>query len=180
MSRTDGAVVYPGFLPGMEPQSVPMGGAIPGPVEEQPRRRYQFYVPGEPKPMGSKTAFVVGSRAVITDGKNAKPMRAWQGLVIEAANAQIAGGQRITGPVAVRLEFYLARPGGHHGARGLKPSAPLYPAVKPDLDKLARSTLDGLAVALLADDSRVVQLRLAKWYADAGPTGCSVVVEELP
>lgn len=156
------------------------------PVDEAPSpRRVEFFVPGEPKPMGSKTAFVVkgkfGPRAVVTDGSTSKPagklMLAWKDSVIAASMAD--GGERIIGAVRVSLTFFLARPAGHTGKKGLLPSAPRYPAVKPDLDKLARSTLDALAVALLSDDARVVTLELAKRYAE-GPTGARIVVEELP
>ena len=40
--------------------------------------------------------------------------------------------------------------------------------VSPDLDKLVRSTLDGLTGALMADDSQVVDLIARKRIADVG------------
>lgn len=167
--------------------ALPLPGLVPVPSEanvEKPfdRRRLEFFVPGEPKPMGSKTAFVVkgkfGPRAVVTDGKKGPEMRAWKDSVIAATMAEDDRGERIMGAVRVSLTFFLARPAGHTGKKGLLPSAPRYPAVKPDLDKLARSTLDALAVALLSDDARVVTLELAKRYAE-GATGARIVVEEL-
>lgn len=172
-------------LPGMEPSS---SGPLPGTEivvhRDVKPRLVEFFVAGEPKPMGSKTAFVVrgpnGPRAVVTDGKSGKVMRTWQDSVTSSAMAAWGTQARMLGPVAVVLSFRLARPSGHLGKDGTpRKSAPRYPHVKPDLDKLARSTLDALAVVLLADDSRVVQLSLAKLYADSGPTGAMISVEEM-
>jgi Holliday junction resolvase RusA-like endonuclease len=155
-------------------------------------RRYEFFAAGEPKGMGSKTAFAYipkgggKPRAVVTDaaamGRSdaGKRMLAWKDCVIAATMAELGDNpQRIMGAVRVSLTFFLARPVGHHGKNGLRPSAPPFPSVKPDLDKLARSTLDALAVVMLSDDSRVVELALAKRYADSGPTGAQITVEEL-
>ena len=69
------------------------------------------------------------------------------------------------------LSFYLPRPKGHHGtgknAGIVKASAPRFPATKPDIDKLTRSTLDALGEAgVWADDSQVVRLSVSKDYAD--------------
>lgn len=172
-------------LPGLEPAYTP---------PEQPARaasrRYDFFVAGEPRPMGSKTAFAfMGKngkpRAVVTDSPSKAPhlagkLTGWKDSVIAATMAELGDNpQRIMGAVSVSLTFALARPAGHQGAKGIKPSAPAFPHVKPDLDKLARSTLDALAVMMLADDARVVTLTLAKRYADTGPTGAWITVEEI-
>lgn len=55
----------------------------------------------------------------------------------------------------------------------MRPSAPRRPGVKPDLDKLVRSTLDGLvAGGALEDDARIVGLVASKRYAAKGsPVG---------
>jgi Holliday junction resolvase RusA-like endonuclease len=153
-------------------------------MSENGVRRLEIFVAGDPKPMGSKTAFVVrgprGSRAVVTDGKSGKAMRSWQDSVTAEALSMWGDGGRMTGPVEVVMTFFLARPGGQLNKHGQpRPSAPRYPAVKPDIDKLARSTLDALAVVLLADDSRVVTLTLGKRYADEGPTGARISVVEV-
>lgn len=171
-------------LPGLEPAYT---------APEQPTqalRRYDFFVAGEPRPMGSKTAFAFipkgggPPRAVVTDGSNSKPAgklrQAWKDSVIGASMAALGAADRITGPVAVSMTFYLARPAGHRSKRGgLTPSAPALCFVRPDLDKLARNTGDALGVTLLSEDSRIVRLSLEKRYADDGPTGARIVVEEL-
>lgn len=166
-----------GLLPGI-PMPEPEPEQAPVPELEQLPRRFEFFVPGEPKPMGSKSAFIVGGRAIVTDGKAGKGIKGWKDSVIAKAS-EVFEGKRMTGPVRVAMTFALARPAGHRGTKGLRPSAPAYPAVKPDLDKLARSTLDALAVVMLADDSRVVMLSLVKLYAKDGPTGAHIRVEEM-
>ncbi len=56
----------------------------------------------------------------------------------------------------------------------LKPSAPTYPITRStgDIDKLCRSTLDGLSIPsggiLLRDDSLVVELKAKKSFAAKG------------
>ena len=84
-------------------------------------------------------------------------------------------GQVITAPVSCEIEFVMPRGKSHHGtgknAEKLKDSAPQHCANGQlgDIDKLARSTLDGLAIrsggCVLADDRLVVELRLRKRYA---------------
>jgi Holliday junction resolvase RusA-like endonuclease len=67
----------------------------------------------------------------------------------------------------VDITFRLIRPKGHYGAKGLRPSAPKRPAVKPDLDKLARAVLDGItAGGAIHDDAQVCHLTVEKVYAD--------------
>lgn len=69
----------------------------------------------------------------------------------------------------VQITFMFNRPKSHYNSKGqLKPAAPLYKQTKPDLDKLCRSTLDGLTNVLLKDDSQVVNLICCKIYANEG------------
>lgn len=132
-----------------------------------------FFAPGAPQPKGSTRAFVVGGRAVITnDARKAKP---WAAVVTLAAREAMGDAQPLVGPVRVTLRFGFARPAGHFGKRGLLPSAPGCMAVKPDVDKLARCTLDALTSVVFSDDARVVALSAEKSYSDA--PGVHVTVE---
>ncbi len=83
----------------------------------------------------------------------------------------------------VSITFRLTRPGGHWGkgkkAGKLVPSAPKYPSGKPDIDKLARSTLDSLTGIVFDDDSRIVTLVLEKTYATPGNEGAIVSIREV-
>lgn len=85
-----------------------------------------------------------------------------------------------SGPVDVALTFYLTRPKNHYGtgrnAERLKQSAPSFPAVHPDIDKLTRAVLDALTGICFEDDRQVVGLVVAKRYSYDIPPGmaCSV------
>jgi len=68
--------------------------------------------------------------------------------------------------VVVTIVFKMPRPKGHYGARGLRPSAPRLPAVKPDLDKLVRAVLDGITEGgAIHDDAQVCAIAASKTYA---------------
>lgn len=128
-------------------------------------------VHGIPAPQGSKRAIPIKRGGVYT-GKVSllesagDKVKAWRALTHAAAIKH----EPILGPVKVVAVFYLPRPKGHYGtgrnALILKPSAPEHPAVKPDADKLLRSTLDALTTSgLIEDDARVISVTGTKHYA---------------
>lgn len=105
---------------------------------------------------------------------NAKAQKAWAKAIVSAvidADAFV-----IPGPVWVSITFRMARPKGHYGKRGLLNSAPLYPVVYPDADKLARCTLDVLTGLTYEDDARIVSLYVGKQYAVPGREGAAIRV----
>lgn len=133
----------------------------------------QFFIAGTPAPQGSKRH--VGRGIMVESSQKVRPWReAVKWAVVQAGNPTLDG------PVDLTLRFLLRRPDGHYGtgrnAGTLKASAPARPAVRPDLDKLARSTLDGLTDAgVIADDARIVTLHLEKRYTDE-LAGCEVLM----
>ncbi|WPM94370.1 RusA-like Holliday junction resolvase [Arthrobacter phage Cupello] len=84
-------------------------------------------------------------------------------------------------PVRVDLTFYMPRPAGHFRQDGtLRASAPKWPAVKPDIDKLERAVFDAITAAgVWADDSRAVVVAKSKQYADGHEIGVQVLVSSL-
>ncbi len=142
-----------------------------------------FTVRGIPAPQGSKRAVVhrsTGRAVVIESSTRVKP---WRSDVRDAALATMAWLPPLQGPVGLELAFRFPRPKGHFGtgrnAGVLRANAPIWPAVKPDIDKLARSTLDALTGLLFVDDAQVVDLGLRKRYADGDPPGVTVTVNDL-
>ena len=144
---------------------------------------------GTPAPKGSSQAFAFakpgggfGARVVPGGAKSTREkIIGWDGAVRDAAYTAI--GERTSPPfVAVPLEveivFRLTRPAGHYGsgrnAGTLKASAPAYPCGKPDIDKLARTTLDSMTGAIFDDDSRIARLTLDKEYATPGREGARI------
>ena len=84
-------------------------------------------------------------------------------------------------PVYLHLLFRFRRPQGHYNAKGeIKASARVEHITRPDLDKLCRSTLDGLTGVLFKDDSQVAFLVASKEYALAGELeGCQIEIRTI-
>lgn len=115
-----------------------------------------FLVAGIPAPQGSKTAWIVGRRAVLFDS-NAKKLQPWRAAVAGAAQAAHAARAPLEGALYVDVQFRFVRP---------KTVRRLWPSVRPDVDKLARGLLDALTVAAVwGDDAQVVDLHATKIYA---------------
>ena len=128
----------------------------------------RFTVPGIPKPQGSKQGFVRNGRVTMVEMAGA-PLKEWRKAITLTARLEAArqGWVLTDGPVTVKAEFFLPRP--------KQPKWPL-PAVRPDLDKLARALLDGLTEAntIWVDDCQVTDLTLAKTY---GLPGVAVTID---
>ncbi|MGH3448851.1 MAG: RusA family crossover junction endodeoxyribonuclease [Nocardioidaceae bacterium] len=142
-------------------------------------------VHGTPAPQGSKTARpiyrgrdagrVFTGRVAQQESSGAvKPWRqAVKWAALEATDHAGALEGALEGPLHVTVTFTVARPKGHwrtgRNAGRLRDAAPMRPAVKPDLDKLVRSTLDGLGEAgVWTDDAQVVELTALKLYPSPG------------
>lgn len=125
-----------------------------------------------PVPQGSKRIGRhrgTGRPLLLDDNRN---LEAWRDLVAGMARKEWNGRPPIAVAVSVWADFYLPRPAYHFGtgrnAGKLKDSAPEWPAVKPDGDKLLRAVFDSLTTAgVWRDDSLAVVWSGAKHYADA-------------
>ena len=130
---------------------------------------------GVPVPQGSKRVF--NGRLVDVNDRKLKDWRALVGQMAAGSSSSL-----LTGPVFVKLDFYLPRPKGHYGsgrnADVLRPSAPLVPQVKPDIDKLVRACLDALTGMAFRDDCQVAAITARKFYADERQPGVHIEIEE--
>jgi crossover junction endodeoxyribonuclease RusA len=134
-----------------------------------------FQVQGvEPAPQGSKTH--VGNGIMRESCARVKP---WRFAVSQAALE--TGHEMFTGPVYVGITFLFPRLKSHLNTKGIiKPNAPFHKISKPDIDKLCRSTLDGITGVLLKDDSQVASLMATKQYANEGElTGAIITINAL-
>ena len=131
-------------------------------------------VRGKPAPQGSKVSTRYGGIR-----EASQLVMPWRNQIVSACIEQkINNGKIIEDPVEIFIDFLFHRPQGHYGTGknegNLKPSAPQYPTTRTtgDIDKLCRSTLDGLSIPsggiLLRDDSLVVNLRAKKSFATKG------------
>lgn len=128
-----------------------------------------FTVRGLPVPQGSSRAFAVGGKARIVS--TSAPLSAWRNAIAVAASREMGTDPLLDEPLSVTATFMLPRPASI-------PKKRVYPAVKPDLDKLARALMDALTGVVWRDDSRVVEMSIDKRYTDT--PGVTVVVEVLP
>lgn len=124
-----------------------------------------FTVYGVPQPAGSKRAFArKGGGVIVTD--DAKRSRPWKTQVAQAAGEAVNGAGLLDGPLELLVVFTVPRPKGHYGARGLRPSAPAYPAVRPDVTKLLRAVEDACTGVVWRDDAQVVEQHATKRYGE--------------
>ena len=140
-------------------------------------------VHGIPQPRGSKRTFAfrrqTGKLGVAVADNNPKS-RDWMALVSDAAVQAMNCAPPITGPVHVEIVFRMPRPKGHYrtGRNVLRESAPEFHEQRPDLDKLARGTLDALSGIVWRDDSQVCYCEAYKsWCNDGEGPGATVTVE---
>ena len=120
----------------------------------------EFTAPFKALPQGSKTAFVVKGRAVVTDAHKGliparKKVSAW--VRDYAVGTDWIPPTKDT-PVSVELIFTFERP---------KSVKRLWHTVKPDIDKLTRFALDAIVQAdLIADDNQIHSISALKVYGE--------------
>jgi Holliday junction resolvase RusA-like endonuclease len=126
-----------------------------------------FFVPGHPASAGSKKYIHRGDRIVLIDdcSRNAS----WR-KTIQFYAGQAYRHDLIIEPVILGLEFLFVRPKTHFSWRKsgpvLRPDAPPYPDVVPDLTKLVRAVEDALTGCVWRDDASVVAQYNSKTYGE--------------
>jgi Holliday junction resolvase RusA-like endonuclease len=129
-----------------------------------------YWIDGEPAPQGSKTGFIKNGRVVMVEAS--KKVKPWREAVAAQTSIQLKNlyDFPLKKPVEIALVFHLPKP---------KTVKRIWPAVKPDLDKLIRSTFDGLTTGgLYTDDALVIAVSASKQYA-TDRIGCQVIASEV-
>ncbi len=129
-----------------------------------------FFVPGTPRPQGSKRAFVAGGRAVMTESSG-RAHKDWRAQVAHEAAEAWREPELIDGPVVLDVTFVLLRPKSRPKSRPMPDSA-------PDTSKLVRCIEDSLTGTVWRDDSLVVDLRARKVYGER--PGAHITVSRYP
>lgn len=124
-----------------------------------------FTVYGVAQPAGSKRAGISkrGKTFVYDDARKSRP---WKSQVADAAGKAVNGAGLLAGPLKLTVVFTVPRPKGHYGARGLRPSAPEHPIVRPDVTKLLRAVEDACTGLVWRDDAQVVEQHASKRYGE--------------
>lgn len=140
-----------------------------------------IFVPGTPKPAGSKRGFYIQKkkRVIITD--DCRGSKDWKTDVKHAAQA-IYKGPLHECPIVLSLHFMVLRPKGHFrtgkNEGKLRDWARPFPISKPDVLKLARGVEDALTGVIWKDDAQIVTEHLYKRYADR--PGVLIEITEQP
>lgn len=127
------------------------------------------FVPGLPRPQGSKKAFQHKGGAIVLM-EMSKGLRPWRDSVMAAVQAEgWHTDPLIVGPVQLQLLFVLPRPKHHYRtgrfAHELKPASPHWHSHTPDASKLQRAVEDALVQAgALRDDAQIAVWSGAKEY----------------
>jgi len=143
-----------------------------------------FFVPGQARPAGSKSAFrnKATGQLIIT---HANPKtKDWMDSVKWHAMKHVGRMVLLTDAMCLKLTFLRQRPGSDYGtgrnAGRLKASASLHNVKVPDLTKLTRCVEDALTGIIWKDDNQVIAQRTNKRYCrgDEIP-GVHVLVETV-
>jgi len=129
-----------------------------------------YWIEGEPAPQGSKTGFIKSGRVVMVE--SSKKVKPWRAAVTEQTARFLSWNtlEAMKTPLEIALVFHLPKP---------KTVTRKWPAVKPDLDKLIRSTFDGLTTGgLYTDDALVIAVSASKQYA-TDRIGCQVIASKV-
>lgn len=123
-----------------------------------------FFVKGDPKGQPRPRAFARGGHAGVYDPGTAD---AWKMEIRASASSVPAGEKRKDRPVDLIMTFYFRRPKNDYKKDGsLKPSAPTYHTIRPDVDNLAKAVMDAMThCGFWKDDSQVIRLEVIKRWA---------------
>jgi len=128
---------------------------------------FQIFIPGEPKPQGSKQGFIRGNRVVLVEAQ--KQLPAWRDHMTRMLELkQLEQPIAFTTATNVALTFWLPRP---------KSVKRQFATGTYDIDKLTRAVLDSITKAgVWRDDSDVVDLTVRKTYDDLHPAGVLISI----
>lgn len=127
----------------------------------------RFEVPGNPAPQGSKSVGKRGKKVVLYE--SSKKVKPWRAAVSAVARKYCK--HVLEGAVKVEIIFYMPRP-------KQLPKGRIHPSVTPDIDKLARSTLDALTGIAYKDDGQVTDLTPLKRYHPDGWPGAVITISK--
>lgn len=141
----------------------------------------EFRINGVPQPRGSKKPITGRGRRrglLIDDNAQSGP---WMEVVSFYAKRAMRERELIRpfdGPLCLKAIFFRERPASHYSKRGgLLPSAPAFPATKPDCSKLMRAIEDAMNQIVYDDDGRLVDSWPSKRW---GKSGVLIQLYRLP
>lgn len=162
-------------------------------VGPENRKIVEFFAPGTPRPGGSKTAIpiYVKGQLLLKNGRpilryidDAKGNKEWRATVAKAAKIAFKDQAPVDFPLFLEIVFHLERPKKDfrtgRNSHLLREGAPSYPAVRPDVTKLTRSTEDAMLGIVYKDDALIVDQRCRKVFCTAGQEGAAIRLTKAP
>lgn len=141
----------------------------------------EFRIDGVPQPRGSKKPIKSRGRRpgrLIDDNAKSGP---WMDVVSVYAKRAMRDRELtkpFDGPLVLKAIFFRERPLDHYSTRGgLLPSAPAFPATKPDCSKLMRAIEDAMNKIVYVEDGRLVDSWPSKRW---GKPGVLIQLYRLP
>ncbi|MFH2084931.1 MAG: RusA family crossover junction endodeoxyribonuclease [Candidatus Omnitrophota bacterium] len=145
--------------------------------------KIEYFVPGVPKPGGSKKGFYNKhlNRVMIVDACAGN--KTWRDSV-KFATLEAYSGPQLNGPLSLSVTFKMPRPQGHFctgkNAGVLKHNAPYWHTKRPDRTKLLRSTEDAIKDSgIVVDDTIFCDGNIRKVYSNDGRCGALIVIEGM-
>lgn len=145
----------------------------------------EFFVPGIPRPTGSKRAFPIhranGTLGVAVSDMSGEAGKAWRTDLIGFATIAMIGKEPfVCEPIAIELYIYLPRPKAHFGKKGLKANAPHWHSNRPDATKILRGVEDALRGTIYRDDAQIVEQHVWKLYGSEPGVHISIWQPNIP
>lgn len=138
----------------------------------RPPTGFSARVLGIPAPQGSKT--LMPNRRMVESSKKVGP---WRDAVATAAMVAHSGRPPLDGPLRLDAEFRIPMPQSR--PKRVREFGAAWRTATPDLDKLLRSTCDGLTAAgVIVDDARIVSIAATK-HEVTGWTGARLALRPL-
>lgn len=130
-----------------------------------------------PEPQGSSRGFPIQRQngeigvSITSDNPKLKPFRhAIAQTAMLAVDTRPFARKHI--PVRLAIDCYFQKPAS-------VPKKRLFPVVKPDADKLARSIFDALTGIVFVDDAQVIDCRIRKHYGTPERIEISAAIVEV-
>ena len=141
-------------------------------------RTLTIKIPGKPISKKNPTFFRVKTKSGKGFVTSVNMQKTEEGRFLYQVEKQLHGFIPLEGAVGVVMKFYLPRPKYHYGtgknAGKLKSTAPFYPIVTPDWDRLSLFVCDCLKGIAYRDDKQIVDANVIKCYSREAGTVISI------
>ena len=126
------------------------------------KRRIWFIVPGEPVAQGRARFSMRSGFVRAYDPKKSSQYKSYVARIAKETYPLEA----IDSAVELTLNFYMPIPKSFSKAKRTAALAgTIRPVVKPDIDNLAKATMDAITGICYTDDKLIVSCKLEKWYS---------------